>query len=160
MGAHDLSNLTRRINSKVSFMNKYFASLLGIPLILATIEASACSCLVVPEKQQFHEASNVFVGTVVETKLFTNIKKVDDLTISTENVSAKVKIVQPIKGDSAQHIEVIDAVADGANCGIGLLTGRDYLFYLSDDNAVSLCDGTRLYNEFTDTKLIEKMRSY
>ena len=141
-------------------MHRSFTYIAAILLTLGVVDAQACSCLSVPDKQRHTEASDVFVGTVVETKLISKTKKFDEHEISIDYVEAKVRKTNIIKGDPSDHIEVLDEVANGANCAIGLITGRDYLFYLYDDNVLSICEGSRLYNEFADRELIEEMTSY
>lgn len=141
-------------------MNKNLVYLITALLTLSIFDAHACSCTAVPEQQKYLSASDVFLGTVVETKLVTKIEKFDEQEISTEHVGAKIRITKPIKGKSTQSIDLLDAVTDGANCAVGLFTGREYLFYLSGSNLLSLCDGTRLYNELTDQDLVEKMLAY
>jgi len=140
-------------------MKKYYAYLITALLTLGIVDANACSCIAVKDEQRFIDASDVFVGTVVETKLITKVEKFGELEASVEQVSAKIEIKNRAKGEPSKHTEVIDSVANGANCGVGLLTGRDYLFYLYDNNLLSICSGTRLYNAFTDQGLIEKMLS-
>ena len=141
-------------------MKKKLSSLIALLMALNVTDAHACSCLVVPDEQRYSDASNIFVGKVVETKLISKSEQFGDQQISTENIAAKIKVVKAIKGDSAEEVDVLDGVANGANCAVGLMTGRDYLFYLYDNNQLSICDGTKLYNEFSDHKLIEQMLSY
>ena len=129
-------------------------------MVLNVIDAHACSCLAVPDEQRYSDASDIFVGKVVETKLISKSEPFGDQDGSMENVAAKIKVVKAIKGDSAEEVDVLDGVANGANCAVGLMTGREYLFYLYDNNQLSTCDGTKLYNEFSDHKLIEQMLSY
>jgi len=127
---------------------------------LCAVDAYACSCMKQSEEQKYLNASEIFIGTVVETILFTETKTLDEQEISTEYVRAKIRINKTIKGVPSQHKEVLDSVADGANCAVGLFTGREYLFYLHGNNLLSLCGGTRLYNEFSDQDLIEELLSY
>ena len=141
-------------------MNKKFSSLVALLMALNVAYAHACSCLAVPDEQRYSDASNIFVGKVVETKLISKSEQFGDQQISTENVAAKIKVVTAIKGDSSEEVGVLDGVANGANCAVGLRTGREYLFYLYDNNQLSICDGTKLYNEFSDHKLVEQMLSY
>lgn len=141
-------------------MNK-FITYLGTALItLSIVDAKACSCASVSEQQRYLGASNVFIGKVIETKLSTTAEKIGELDISTDIVEAKISVTKAIKGKLAEHVNVLDTVPDGANCAVGLTTGREYLFYLHDNSFISICDGSRLYNEFSDQELIEEMLSY
>ena len=141
-------------------MNKHVAYLGVLLLILPVVNAQACSCAAVSDQQRYLNAKDVFLGKVIETKLVTKSEKIDSQTISVEQVSAKIEITKAIKGQSSSHTNVVDGIADGANCAVGLFTGREYLFYLYDDNLLSICGGTKIYNEFSDDRLIEKMSSY
>ena len=147
-------------NFEVLFMKKKFSSLIAVLMVLNVIDAHACSCLAVPDEQRYSDASDIFVGKVVETKLISKLEPFADKEGSMENIAAKIKVVKAIKGDSAEEVDVLDGVANGANCAVGLMTGREYLFYLYDNNQLSICDGTKLFNEFSDHKLIEQMLSY
>jgi len=141
-------------------MNKKILPLVSVLLALNVVDANACSCLTIPDKQRFLDANDVFVGKVIETKLITKTKEFGDEKISVEYVGAKIKKVKKIKGDSSENVDVLDGVTNGANCAVGLMTGREYLFYLYENNQLSICDGTKLYNEFSDHKLVEQMLSY
>jgi len=141
-------------------MYKHIVYLSAILLILPIVDAQACSCAAVSDQQRFLDAKDVFLGKVVETKLVTKSEKIDSQIFSAEQVSAKVEITKTIKGQASGLIEVVDGVANGANCAVGLFTGREYLFYLYDDNLLSICGGTKVYNQFSDDLLIEKMSSY
>ena len=145
-------------------MNIKFVYLIAILSSLHVIDAHACSCSNLSDKQRYLDASDIFLGTVVETKLLTKAEQLDDQITSNDQVQAKIRILKGIKGKSSvhlgQHIDLLDSVANGANCAIGLFTGRQYLFYLNGSKVLSLCDGTRLYNEFADQELIQEMLSY
>lgn len=141
-------------------MNKIFIYLIAILATLSMTDAHACSCANVPEQQKYSEASDVFIGKVTATKLITKTENFGEQNIATEHVEAKINITKAIKGESSEQITVLDTVADGANCAVGLYTGREYLFYLNNNKILSICDGTRLYNKFSDQKIIEKMLSY
>jgi len=141
-------------------MHKSLTYIAAILISLSAVDAQACSCLSVPDKQRHSEASDVFIGTVIETKLIRKTEKFDEHEVSTDYVEAKIRKTKTIKGEASEYTEVLDKVANGANCAIGLITGRDYLFYLYDDNVLSICEGSRLYNEFADRELIEEMSSY
>jgi len=141
-------------------MNKIYVYLVAIIINLFAANVYACSCASVPEKQKYSDASDVFVGKVVATKLFTKIEKFDEIEIASDYVEAKISIIKTIKGAASNIVNVLDSVSDGANCAVGLTTGREYLFYLMNNNLISICGGTRLYDEFSDQELIEELMSY
>ena len=132
-------------------------------LILLSVnmaDALACSCLNVPTQQRYSEANAIFLGQVVETKMESETQTLSDQAFLNHRVRAKVLVTKTIKGKNAEYIDVLDHVVNGANCGVGLLTGLEYLFYLHEDESISICNGTKLYNEFSDKNLIDELMSY
>ena len=149
-------------------MYKLLLGVSAIALGFHSFDAYACSCTQVTEHQRYLEASDVMLGTVVATKLVTKNVGVDEQDPSADPIGAlpstqvegKIQITKTIKGKTVEEITLIDGVANGANCAVGLLTGREYLIYLYDNNALSICSGTRLYNEFSDHTLLQELESY
>ncbi len=135
-------------------MIKQIRFLFILLLNLTAFDTLACSCLAESTEQRYSKASEVFVGTVVETQLMTKNEGFDD------TVRATISINKTIKGSPTEPIELLDSVVDGANCGVGLLTGRKYLVYLYGDKSISICGGTKLYNEFSDKEVVDQMLSY
>lgn len=136
---------------------RYFFAVI---LSLSAVDSFACSCINVSTQQRYLDASDVFLGKVIETKIVANTQSVGDQEILNDRVRATISITKAIKGKHSQQIDVLDTVANGANCGVGLLTGREYLFYLYGDKSISICGGSKLYNEFSDKEVIEEMLSY
>jgi len=118
---------------------KTFLFSISLFAALTSTQSYACSCLALSDKQLFENAGLVFVGTVIQSNLISS-EQADDL--ASQLVSTTVKVKQRMKGELGESVEIIGDIADGANCGVGLLTGRDYLFYLPEDKLVSLCSGT------------------
>lgn len=141
-------------------MNKIFRFLFALILSLSAVDCFACSCLNLSTQQRYQKASDIFLGKVIETKLVSETQGFGEQEITSHKVRATISVTREIKGKHSQQIDVEDSVADGANCGVGLLTGREYLFYLYDDQSVSICGGSKLYNEFSDKDLIEELLSY
>ena len=145
-------------------MHKLLIGFFIIALGLNPVIANACSCAQVTEQQRYMDASDVVLGTVVATKLLANNEGLGDPARPIGHTSARVentiRIAKTIKGKATQQMILIDGVADGANCAVGLITGREYLIYLYDNNVLSICSDTRLYNEFCAHALIKELASY
>lgn len=141
-------------------MNRVIRSLFAITLSLSAADSVACSCAKVSAQQHYLDAGEVFLGKVIETKLITETQSLGDQEVSEGRVRATISVTKTLKGKDSQTREITDRVVDGANCGVGLFTGREYLFYLSKDQSISICGGTKLYNEFSDKALIDEMLLY
>ena len=145
-------------------MNRVYKVVFAIALALGSNACFACSCIKSSIQEQYSNAKDVFLGKVVETKLIIKNQTFDDQKILDgvdDKVRAILRVSNTFKGkNNAKVRSVLDSVADGANCGLGLLTGREYLIFLSgDDEPISICGGSRLYNEFSDKNLIDQMLS-
>jgi len=90
-------------------------------VVFSSGQALACSCAIVPLKQQVSDASGVFIGTV-------------ESLAPGKNVTWQVQVDRVYKGDPAETSTVITG-QEGANglvntCNITLETGREYLFFV------------------------------
>ena len=142
-------------------MNRIYKLVFIVFFALSAEACFACSCAASSVQEQYSSASDVFLGKVVETKLLIKAETFGDqkLTDDEDKVRAKLKVSRTFKGKRSDVRSVLDSVANGANCGLGLLTGREYLIFLSGSESISVCGGSRLYNGFSDGNVIDKMLS-
>ncbi|PWK86364.1 tissue inhibitor of metalloproteinase [Lentzea atacamensis] len=109
--------------------------------------ASACSCAIETEAEQYQRADHVFTGTVRQKTVERGHKAdpFDDLH------RYAVRVHKVLKGEVPRHVNVITTV-QSAMCGIELTKGAQYLIFSFGDSSdrrveTNLCSGTRLVSQ-------------
>lgn len=105
-----------------------------------TGQAHACSCGKRTLEQQFSEAGNVFVGRVASTSEISSRASDPDRG----GVAATFTLVKDLKGNTTPSLKVQSGYGSG-DCGIPLLVGTSYLFFVSKDAEINICSGTQVF---------------
>ncbi|CAN5720784.1 hypothetical protein BH18ACI4_BH18ACI4_09070 [soil metagenome] len=108
---------------------------------LSAANALACTCLERAPCQAYGEASAVFVGTVINSRI---------LSIKQGNHESSSRVVRlsvdsSFRGVKGSEVEVTTAMG-GGDCGFGFVPTQQYLVYASENNgklSTSICTRTR-----------------
>lgn len=110
-------------------------------LLLTICDASACSWdRTVSHEQHFARATSVLIGHVVRTE---EVEASIDLEPEMI-VEGAVRVVEMLKGPPPVAGKIRSRVYGPGNCAIPIMAGRDYLFFIFEDNLISFPTGSRL----------------
>jgi len=133
-------------------------------LLLVTLLPSvsfACSCKERTDSELYKNAKAVFLAEVT----LTEIEKDESENSLGDMVIAKFRVIESFKPGSAEITEVRDLSFGFGNCSIGLTSGMEYVFYVSNDkgkftNYVGMCTGSRPVNLQADeaNELLDRIR--
>ena len=112
-----------------------------LTLLLLPAVALPCSFKEKTDEEKFNSAKAVFHAKIVETKLG-NLKNPDNSKESIETVEGKFIVKEKFKGEPPVSGYAKDFVFGPGNCSLGLITGMEYVFYVSDDDFVLLPTGS------------------
>lgn len=138
-------------------MNPFYRFLL-LGLLISPSLVHACSCMHLNLEQHYLRTPNVF------TAVITGVQFVEcndrDSSIRCSNYEAQFEATKIYKGSTP--FSVITSHVGGASCGTSLGVGIEYLFFMDDSGATSLCSGTRTVTgaEPWVTEELERLESY
>jgi len=104
-----------------------FALFIVMALLLVSAKTGyGCSCAFggVSVCQEYWEASAVFVGTVIESR----IVSVKEGNYERQMRLVRFSIVSPFRGVEGSEVEVLTGLG-GGDCGFGFAQARQYLVY-------------------------------
>lgn len=133
-----------------------------LSILLSIQTAYGCSCAPLTEEELFNGARAVYLAEVTDTKL---IKESDDDT-SWEIIEANFTILEKFKGPEEPITKVHDLSFGFGNCSIGLMSGMEFVFFISESrngrNYVGMCGGSKSINlGYKDIEtVLNKLRSY
>lgn len=108
---------------------------------LSEDNALACSCLQSAPCQAYGEASAVFVGTVIDSRIVTT--KRDKYQRSRRAV--RLSVDTPFRGIRGSEVEITTGMG-GGDCGFGFVPNEKYLVYASEHEGklyTGICSRTR-----------------
>lgn len=108
---------------------------------LSAGSALACSCLERAPCQAYGEASAVFIGTVIDSRIITT--KQDKYERSRRAV--RLSVDTPFRGVRDSEVEVTTGMG-GGDCGFGFVPKEQYLVYASEHEgklSTGICSRTR-----------------
>lgn len=112
----------------------------GLLSVLWSSSAVPCSCENLVTEAQIDRAAYVFRARVTEAELVqAEVEEAEGLT--REHIRARVDILSVLKGDPAS-LDGILTPSEGPACGIPIVIGLDYVFFLTEAGVASLCGGT------------------
>jgi hypothetical protein len=121
----------------------------GLPALVLTLvvlmagHASACSISrQLTDEEQFHNASAVFVAHVIQTEELSANPR-GGAQMQDPAVEGTFRVIEVLKGAPPKDGKVRDFVFGPGNCSLGLLAGRDYLFFLHGNNWVLWPGGSK-----------------
>ena len=92
--------------------------------------AQACSCLEISRAAAFHMATDVFTGTVLSTRLFSEpIEGHLEEGLRREVIIGRVRVERSWKGASAGRVITVYTSPDGASCGVDLPRGHEVVLF-------------------------------
>ncbi|MBA2524627.1 MAG: carboxypeptidase regulatory-like domain-containing protein [Pyrinomonadaceae bacterium] len=103
--------------------------------------ALACSCLERVPCQAYGEASAVFVGTVIDSRIIT----IKQANYERKRRAVRLSVDSPFRGVRGSKVEVTTAMG-GGDCGFGFVPSQQYLVYASEYEgklSTSICSRTR-----------------
>ncbi|MFN2512660.1 MAG: carboxypeptidase regulatory-like domain-containing protein [Pyrinomonadaceae bacterium] len=118
------------------FIATVFAS-----VMLSAGNALACSCLESAPCQAYGEASAVFVGTVIDSRVITT--KRDKYERSKRAV--RLSVDTPFRGVTGSEVELTTGMG-GGDCGFGFVLNKQYLVYAYENKgklSTGICSRTR-----------------
>jgi len=114
-------------------------TVLGL-VALSAGNALACSCLERAPCQAYGEASAVFIGTVIDSRIIGT--KQDKYERSRRAV--RLSVDTPFRGVRGSEVEVTTGMG-GGDCGFGFVPNEQYLVYASEHEgklSTGICSGT------------------
>lgn len=116
--------------------------LVATALLLTLAEtASACSCITrTTLRQHYAAAEHVLVGRV----LATNEVKSRLNAPGWGGVVAKIELIEVIKSHPRRPTQVVTGQGSG-DCGVPMIVGTSYVFFIDPNGEVDICSGTRPY---------------
>lgn len=103
--------------------------------------ALACSCLERVPCQAYGEASAVFVGTVIDTRIIT----INRANYERRRRAVRLSVDSPFRGVKGPEVELTTGMG-GGDCGIRFVPARQYLVYAYEHEgklSTSICSRTR-----------------
>ncbi|WP_144816972.1 hypothetical protein [Aerolutibacter ruishenii] len=132
-------------------MSHIRSSVIAVALLaLSASAAQACQCTNRPEEEKFQEARVVFVGVVRGTQFVP-----DERVFGGGHIRAVVDVREMLKGDPKPRFDVIDGLPLIGMCSASLRAGIEYVLFLDERNAVSMCNGTRPLGEKTYDRAVQ-----
>lgn len=112
-------------------------------LLLWTGHAFACSISrQLTDEEQFKRASAVFVAHVTKTEVLSADPR-ERAEMRDPTVEGSFRVIEVLKGTPPTTVR--DFVFGPGNCSLGLLAGRDYLFFLHGNNWVLWPGGSKAF---------------
>ncbi len=108
---------------------------------LSAGNALPCTCLERVPCQAFGEASAVFVGTVIDSRIIT----IKQGNYESSSRAVRFSLDSPFRGVTGSEVEVTTAMG-GGDCGFGFVPTQQYLVYASAYEgklSTSICSRTR-----------------
>ena len=132
------------------------------------LNAFACSCdRTATDESRFNEADTVLLAEVTNTRLVKTSYEGEELEI----VEADFKAIEIFK-EGAETTNFVRGLSFGfGNCSVGLMSGMEYIFYISTENEeygeefnyfVNMCDGSTAVNIHRNNfeEELEKLRNF
>jgi hypothetical protein len=110
-------------------------------LALSAGDALACTCLERVPCQAYGEASAVFVGTVIDSRIVT----IKQGKFESSSRAVRLSVDSAFRGVRGSEVEVTTAMG-GGDCGFGFVPTQQYLVYASEHEgklSTSICSRTR-----------------
>ena len=106
---------------------------------LAVDRSLACSGPGKTMEQNIADASEIFVARVVKTEetALRDSRFPEPVTV----IEGTYRLIEPLKGSPPASGIVRDAPPGFGNCGLGLLAGLNYVFFIHDDERFVLSPG-------------------
>lgn len=137
-------------------MNKFGISVGSFVLLVFSISsAQACSCVKYQSIDEHIDSYEViFLGESTGTQ-----RDVDDYDRTTLGRKTEFVVIDVLKGDKSEKVDVFHTKNTGGNCGINFFDGAKYLVFANRDNEgrlqTSFCSGTRQEVGSREWSLIE-----
>ncbi|WP_124946506.1 hypothetical protein [Sulfurirhabdus autotrophica] len=153
-----LSHFKPADRSRSLFSFRYAIALVMSFISLLYIQsASACSCILLNEKQQFDMAEHVFIARI------THIQETKNRPSHPQwrGKLGEFNVEQILKGKPA-ILQTIETGFGRGDCGVSLTVGHTYLFFADKTGSVDICTGSREFDSSTQENqtLLKKLEGY
>jgi hypothetical protein len=107
----------------------------GLLSLMLVGHAVACQCLGLSIEEQIDRAAHVFRGRI------TSADWVRSGPEGTGRVNAKFEVIAVLKGDPTR-LEGLSTATGPGDCGVPIIVGMEYVFFLGANGETSSCNGT------------------
>ncbi len=142
---------------KNNHFHPVIALLISLFSLLYIQNASACSCILLSDKQQFDMAEHVFLARITHIQETTSRPSHPQW----RGMLGEFKVEQILKGKPA-ILQTIETGFGHGDCGVSLTVGHTYLFFTGKTGSVDICTGSRKFDSsiHENQTLLKKLEGY